>query len=184
MKLIATFVLIYYFFCNLIVNAYKPIAALFGSKKQLTSNQKALPRQGIYKTLSGLLSSGKLSVLSHKHAEQLRMITNDSQEERTTYSWWPFVANKPKVDSKLSLSSSALDGIPEERTRSDSTTLLTNLVKQSLELNRNEDRRRQRVTFESTNLAGFMDYDPKVAAAQAHQRTAGRGSQKLNWFRA
>lgn len=140
---------------------------------------------GLYKTLSGLLSSNKLSVLSHKQVEELRMIAGESAQDKHAPYWWPFVANKPRSSTAPAATAKVLSGVSTgERRRSDSATLLTTLVQQSLELSKCEDKRRQLVTYEFTNLAGFMEYDPKTAAKLAYKRN-GRGAHKLgmDWFR-
>lgn len=186
MKLFVNFVLAWCCLCNWVVNAYKPIAALF-NKKQISSRGG-----GFYKSLSGLLSAGKLTLLNKRGMEELKMIPGSSsdinQERKASTSWWPFangISNSNKKESsRMSYEVSGGSIAIGEYSPSESTTALSNLIRQSSEFSHSSVAKKAGGLFEYTDIAGFMEYDPKSAAKKAYQTKARNSYRRhVDWFR-
>jgi len=64
---------------------------------------------------------------------------------------------------------------PKKVSRSDSGQALNMIMLHSADMNR------ARSSFTYTNVAGFMEYDPKAAAAKAHLNN-NRNSMNRKWF--
>ena len=104
------------------------------------------------------------------------------KKDKKGFSWWQFVAKSPSPkDSTEGVSSTA-----QYRTDSytDSSMILSSLVMQSMEMSRAE-REKSRPVYSFTDVAGFMEYDPKTAAKSTHKRGGGKSTQRhpTEWFR-
>eukprot|EP00600_Ochromonadales_sp_CCMP1393_P008954 CAMPEP_0174962992 /NCGR_PEP_ID=MMETSP0004_2-20121128/5076_1 /TAXON_ID=420556 /ORGANISM="Ochromonas sp., Strain CCMP1393" /LENGTH=177 /DNA_ID=CAMNT_0016211555 /DNA_START=116 /DNA_END=649 /DNA_ORIENTATION=+ len=176
MKFISTAFLFFYCAVNWMVGvvvAFTPSFAL-SSKKQPANG-------GFYGKLSGIMRSGGLSSLFKRHTT-LDMVASYRPEKISGISWRGITnALLPFTTSSLKASSA-----PEQQqsdpqmVQSDSGLALSHLVMlQSTELNRSK-----KTSFAYTEVAGFMEYDPKVAAKVAHKRRAQSSLNRSGrWFR-
>jgi len=113
---------------------------------------------GLYRTISGLLGSQA----RNPGQSNLRMVAGYIPETSSTW-WTSMFAKKPP---------------PPPMAQTESNAALANLIAQSASL-----KRARKETFTYTNVAGFMEYDPKLAAAKAHKRVARESLHRGGrWF--
>jgi hypothetical protein len=172
-----------------IVNAF--------SQPQLGSKKNVAKSSGFYSlintgSLTNLLKRDlRLSIVSHNSAQphhlllRERLGMRENHSDRSTPLFPPQVAgSSPCPDQQASSPWWSLNSLlsafsppsaePKKVSRSDSGQALNMIMRHSADMNR------ARSSYTYTNVAGFMEYDPKAAAAKAHLNY--RNSLNRKWF--